>query len=122
VNQPRAAARHVPSSFEEGEPQQRLGYLGSCCPLGGNFEVSLNCPQDLVKRFKYLSVFKAKDANAVLFQKPHAFHIVIRPCKIKVTLSVQLHSQSTRGTVEVDNIGPNTVLASEFRGVELGTL
>ena len=63
VDHPRAAARHIPSSFEEGSPRQSSGFQ----MLVEVFEMSPNSFQHLFKRFKYLPVFKPQDTDALLF-------------------------------------------------------
>ncbi len=86
------------------------------------FEVHLNRRKHSFERFKHLLIFKPKDVNTFLLQKPHAFYVVLGPRRIKVTLSIQLHSQSAGRTVEVHNIRPHTMLTPEFPAADLGTL
>ncbi len=95
-------------------PRMRRG--GGRRPPGwsSNYELSRNHHQNSFEILDDFTILESDQPDSGLFKEPRADGIAVLRSFMVVSRAVQLHSESFSGTVEVQNIGPDAVLTSEF--------
>ncbi len=95
-------------------PRMRRG--GGRRPPGwsSNYELSRNHHQNSFEILDDFTILESDQPDSGLFKEPRADGIAVLRSFMVVSRAVQLHSEPLSGTVEVQNIGPDAVLTSEF--------
>ena len=95
-------------------PRLRRG--GGRRPPGwsSNRELPRNHRQNSFEILDDFTILESDQPDSGLFKEPRADGIAVLRSFMVVSRAVQLHSESFSRTVEVQNIGPDAVLTSEF--------
>ena len=95
-------------------PRMRRG--GGRRPPGwsGNHELPRNDSQHSFEILDDFTILESDQPDSGALKEPRADGIAVLCSLMVVSRAVQLHSEPFSGTVEVQNIGPDAVLAPEF--------
>jgi len=95
-------------------PRLRRG--GGRRPPGwsSNRELPRNHRQNSFEILDDFTILESDQPDSGLFKEPRADGIAVLCSFMVVSCTVQFHCESFSGTVEVQNIGPDAVLTSEF--------
>ena len=99
-----------PSSNEEGW-RPKAGW-------SSNHELPRDHHQNSVEILDDFTILESDQPDSGPFKKPRADGIALLCSVIVVSRTVQLHGEPFSGTVEVQNVGPDAVLASKFPAPE----
>jgi len=75
--------------------------------------------QNSIRVFKHVSIFQAEHRQSGFAKKSGASRVSRSGMLTVVCRSIQLNNKSLSRTIEIDYIGPNTLLAPEFSTLEL---
>jgi len=99
-------------------PRTRRG--GGRRPPGwsGNHELPRNDYQHSFEILDDFTILESDQPDSGALKEPRADSIAVLCNFMVVSRAVQLHSEPFSGTVEIQNIGPDAVLAPEFPAVQ----
>ena len=99
-------------------PRMRRG--GGRRPPGwsGDQELLRNHYQNSFKILNDFTILESDQPDSGALREPRADGIAVLRSFMVVSRAVQLHSEPFSGTVEVQNVGPDAVLAPEFPAVQ----
>src|SRR5438445_12029511 len=79
-----------------------------------NYELSSNHHHNSFDILDDFTILESDQPDSGLFKEPRADGIAVLCSFMVVSRAVQFHCESLSGTVEVQDIGPDAVLTSEF--------